>query len=287
MNRCNSPVEVIRYSPESRLRQPLRLLREMGRDLRASRELAWRFIVRDISAQYRQTALGYFWAIFPPLVASIIFILLNSSKVINVTGTGLPYPVYVLTGTVFWQLFVDTLNAPLKIVSESKAVILKINFPKESLIISGAGQAFFSFGIKIILLAVVFVVYNIPLKWTALLVPLPIIGLVLIGTMIGILLIPVGLLFKDIQPAIVVATSGLIFLTPVAYPPDVGGLLGKVMNINPLTPVISAVRELMFNGIPANVAPFITILMVSFILLLAGWLVYHLALPHITERLGA
>lgn len=259
----------------------------MCRDLRASRELAWRFIVRDISAQYRQTALGYFWAIFPPLVASIIFILLNSSKVISVTGTGLPYPVYVLTGTVFWQLFVDTLNAPLKIVSESKAVILKINFPKESLIISGAGQALFSFGIKIILLAAVFVVYNIPLKWTALLLPLPIIGLVLMGTMIGILLIPVGLLFKDIQPAIVVATSGLIFLTPVAYPANVGGLLGKIMNINPLTPVISAIRELLFTGIPVNVAPFITILTASLILLIAGWLVYHLALPYIAERLGA
>lgn len=55
---------VIVYTPESRLRHPVILLREMRRDLLASRGLAWQLLVRDIKAQYRQSLLGVFWAFF-------------------------------------------------------------------------------------------------------------------------------------------------------------------------------------------------------------------------------
>ena len=65
------------YTPESPLKNPGRLLRAMFRDVLAARELAWRLFVRDLSAQYRQTYLGYVWAFLPPLVASATFIFLQ------------------------------------------------------------------------------------------------------------------------------------------------------------------------------------------------------------------
>src|SRR5436190_8244377 len=74
------PVTV--YTPESPLRRPARMVREMFRDLLASRELAWRLFVRDISAQYRQSILGLFWAFIPPLVAALPFVFLNSQGII-------------------------------------------------------------------------------------------------------------------------------------------------------------------------------------------------------------
>ena len=57
---------ITHHTPESKIRHPLDLMKEMFQDLGASQELAWRLVIRDISAQYRQTALGYFWAVFPP-----------------------------------------------------------------------------------------------------------------------------------------------------------------------------------------------------------------------------
>ena len=41
--------------------------REHVRNLVNSRELAWRLFVRDTSAQYRQSVLGYLWVFIPPL----------------------------------------------------------------------------------------------------------------------------------------------------------------------------------------------------------------------------
>jgi len=116
------------YTPDSELLSFGKLLRDMGRDLLASRELAWRLLVRNISAQYRQSFLGYFWAFIPPLFTTLIWVFLSSQKILDVGDTGMPYPLFVLTGTVLWQTFADALDSPLKIVSESKSMLAKINF---------------------------------------------------------------------------------------------------------------------------------------------------------------
>src|SRR5829696_334316 len=121
------------YTPDPQLRTPGRLVREMIRDLAASRELAWRLCVRNISAQYRQSALGYFWEVGPPLMTSVLFILLNSANLLRPGETNVPYPVYVILGTVAFGLFQDALNMPLNAVSGARGILPKINFPHEAL----------------------------------------------------------------------------------------------------------------------------------------------------------
>ena len=91
------------YSPEPILHHPLILFREMWRDLLASRELAWRLFARNIKAMYRQTALGYAWAFLPPLMTTAIWVLIQRAKILSVGETNVPYPVYVLVGTIIWQ----------------------------------------------------------------------------------------------------------------------------------------------------------------------------------------
>lgn len=285
IDKAQLPVTV--YTPESRMRHPILLIKEMWRDLTSSGELAWRLVVRDISAQYRQTALGYFWAVFPPLVTTVVLILLRSSAVMDVEGINIPYPAYVMMGTVFYQLFVDALNAPLKVVTEAKTIITKIDLPREAFILSGIGQVLFSFVIKLAMLAVALIYWQVPVNWTVALVPLPLLGLLLMGTMMGILLIPLGLLYKDIQSALLIATSGLVFLTPVAYPPNAEGALGSIMRMNPITPLLMGAKDLMTKGIPGDLAPIFTVFGFTLVFLLIGWVIYRLALPIIIERIGA
>jgi lipopolysaccharide transport system permease protein len=261
----------------------------MWHDLKASRELAWRLLIRDISAQYRQTALGYFWAIFPPLVSSLVFILLKSSTMIGPQkiGISIPYPAYVMLGTTFYYLFVDALNAPLKVITESKMILTKINLPREALILSAMGDALFSFAIKCILLVVIMIYYGVSVSWTIVFLPIPLIGLLLMGTMVGVLLIPLGLLYKDVQSALMIATSGLIFLTPVAYLPSTQGTLGHIMRINPITPLLMGAKDLVIRGIPEDLPTFCLVFGLTLGFLFVGWIIYRLALPIIIERIGA
>lgn len=276
----------IEYTPEAALRHPRKIIAQMFRDLRASRDLAWRLTVRDISAQYRQTALGYVWAILPPLATSLVFILLNRSQIVDVGETGIPYPVFVIMGTVFWQLFVEALNAPLRMVTAAKVMLAKINFPREALIVSGILQALFRFGIQLILLITVLIIFKVPIHWTTVLAPIPLLGLVGLGTMLGVLLVPVGLLYEDFKYALIVIIPALMLLTPVVYPPPEGGLLGIITTFNPVAPLLMATREMVLFGIPQNLVPFIIVFFTTLLFLFLGWLLYRLALPYLIERVN-
>jgi lipopolysaccharide transport system permease protein len=274
------------YSPESSLRHPRRFLREMFRDLGASRELAWRLFVRDTSAQYRQSMLGYVWAFLPPLVASVPFIFLNSQGVVNIEGTPIPYPAYAMIGTIIWQVFADALNSPLKTVIAAKAMLVRINLPREAILLSGLGQVIFSFLIRLVLLILVFTWFKIMPPVTVLLFPIGVIALILVGFTLGLAVTPLGLLYNDVQQIIPIATIFLMLLTPVVYPPPQTGLAAMVARWNPLSPLIVVTRDWMTTGDATQIAAFAFITTVAIVLLFAGWIMYRVALPHIIARLG-
>lgn len=280
-------MKTIIYTPESPLRHPLRLALQMWQDVWNSRTLVKQLVVRDISAQYRQTLLGYLWAVLPPLITSMVWIFLNYSQVVVVRATDVPYPVFAFTGTIFWQLFIDALNAPLNQINANRSLISKVNFPKEALIISGMFQVMLSFIIKIVLLFAILYIFRINTTWTVFLLIFPIIGLLLLGTTIGIFLVPLGFLYKDIQNGFMLSLGLLMYITPVVYPPPDSGLLATLMRLNPLTLLIMTARNQLYNDMPSLSIEFFILVGVTVLLALVSWVLYRLALPIITERMDA
>ena len=278
------PVTV--YSPESPLLNPVQLVRGMFSDLLASFELGWRLFVRDNSAQYRQSILGYIWAFIPPLVASLPFVFLNSQGVVNMGKTNIPYAAYAMIGTIVWQVFVDALTSPLKTVSSAKSMLTRINFPREALLLSGLGMVAFNFLIRFVLLIGVFAWFKIVPPATAVFFPLGVLALIIIGFMIGVLLTPVGLLYNDIAQTIPIAATFLMFLTPVLYPPPTSGLAGAITKWNPLTPLVTATRDWLTVGQATDLFSFSIVSISTCILLFLGWVIYRLALPHVISRIG-
>lgn len=127
--------QVTIYTPDSSLRNPLKMIREMLGDLTASRELSWRLAVRDICAQYRQAFLGILWAFILPLTNTLTWIFLSSTGIVVMRETILPYPVYVFTGTMLWAILMDAMNAPLQQINAARGMLAKLNFPREALIV--------------------------------------------------------------------------------------------------------------------------------------------------------
>jgi len=275
------------YTPESQLRHPLKLLRSMMYDLFASRELAWRLFIRDINAMYRQTILGYVWAFLPPIVITLTFVYLNSQAIFQVGDTVIPYPAYVMSGTVLWQVFIDALNSPIKLVSSSKSILSKVNFPREALILAGVGEVLFNFLIRLILLVVVFILFNVHVQASACFAFFGVIILIAMGLMIGILLVPMAMLYQDIEKGLAVFTGMWLLLTPVAYPPPTHGLAMHLVQLNPVAPLLVGTRDLLTVGTLAQPVRFLLIAGITFGLLLIGWLIYRLALPHLIQRMNA
>ncbi|GAX34307.1 ABC transporter permease [Nodularia sp. NIES-3585] len=287
MRKPNTISTRVIYTSESRIRHPLQLFREMGRDLLASRELAWRLLVRDISAQYRQSLFGVLWAFLPPIITAGGLLVARNAGAVNIGDTDIPYPAYVMFSMALWQTFVESLNSPIAAVNTAKPMLAKINFPKEAIILAKLGEVFFNFGIKLILILGLFIWFQIPVTWNLLLAPVALIHLVILGTGIGLLLAPIGALYGDIAKAIPLIVSPWLLLTPVIYPTPKEGLFATIVNLNPVTPLLVTTRDLATSGLVTNPAGFWVVSGLAFGLLLVAWVWYRLAIPFVVERMSS
>jgi lipopolysaccharide transport system permease protein len=283
-----SEIQQIRvYTPESSLARPRLLAAQMLRDLAASRGLAWRLALRDVRAQYRQTILGLFWAFLTPLMTAVTWIFLRRSGVVSVGDTGLPYPLYVFSGSILWAILVESLVAPLAQTVTATNILAKLSFPREAVVISGVLQVSFNAGIKIALLIPALIVAGIRPGWGLLAFPLGVLSLVLVGTAIGLLLTPVGMLFTDVRRAIPLVMGLVMFVTPVVFPMPASGWSRELFERNPLSPLILAARAWLTGGTPELFGYFLAVNAVAVVALLVGWVAYRLSIPIFIERLSA
>lgn len=283
----NKPLTTRIYTPESPLAHPAKLWTEMSQDLWAGRELAWRLATRDISAQYRQSALGILWALINPLTTTVVWLFLSNSRLVQVADTGLPYPAFVFTGTLLWSILVDSLTAPLAQVNANRPLLAKINFPREALILSGIYQTLFNAAIKIGILLLVLPFLGIHPGWGGLLIPLGILAMVLTGTALGLAITPLGVLYGDIGRGIPLITQFLMYLSPVVFPLASKGWTGQIMRLNPLTPLIINARAWFTGQPPQLLGEWLLTVGCSALLLLLVWMVYRLAMPILIERMSA
>lgn len=280
------PLEVV-YMSESKLRHPIKLLKQMGKDLLASRDLALALMVRDISVQYRQSYLGIVWAFLPPVVMAAGFTLANDANIINVGKTDLPYPAYVMLSTALWQTFVEALNGPVQAVTAAKPMLAKVNFPREAIILAKLGEVFFNFAIKIVLIVALFLWFRLAVSWTVILAPVALIHLVMLGTFLGILLAPLGILYQDVSKGLTMVTGFWLFLTPVVYPIPSEGTFGFLVKLNPVTPLLVTTRELATTGLISDPYRFWVVSVITLIGLLITWVAFRLALPFAIERMSS
>lgn len=258
----------------------------MLRDLLASRGLAWRLLVRNISGEFRGSFLGSFWAIIPPALTSIGLTFASQSGVLNVGETNIPYPAFVMLGTVLWQTFLEALNSPEMALKTSKSMLDKVKFPHEAIILAQVGRILFNFSIKLILVIIVFLVFHVSVSWTVVLAPIAIFSLVILGVSIGLLLVPIIHLVQDISKSMQVIQAAWFFLTPVIYPTPDNQYLAAIVNINPVTPLLTTARDLITVGYTTQPLGFILVSLLSILLLFLGWVVFRLSMPYLIERIS-
>jgi len=283
----NQSIEIIAtYNAETSLRKPQKLIATIFKDLIGAKDLAWRLFLRDISAQYRQSFLGIFWAFFPPIITSLIFIFLQTRNVISIAETMVPYPVYVLIGTTLWQIFSDSLNAPLKTTINAKPYLVKIYFPRESLILASFFGVLFNVIIKMLIITGVLIFFKVQIYAGILLAPFAILVLILLGIFIGTLITPLGMLYSDVSTSLPIVIQLLFFATPVVYSfPDKFPF--SLLNlINPVSPVLIAARNLLTIGHTENIVHLLVVTLLTLIGVFLSLIIFRISLPIIIEKLG-
>ncbi len=216
------------------------------------RELFYFFTWRDVKVKYKQTVLGVFWAILQPLFLMIIFTFFFG-RALNVDTNGIPYPLFVFSGLLLWNLFSTGItNAGNSMVANAN-IIKKIYFPRLIIPITSVLSAVIDFcfaaGVFVGLLIWYSPVVDVTLAilyW-----PMGIILACVASFGPGCWLAALNIKYRDFRYAIPFLVQTLLFLTPVIYPVTI---LSKqwmqfLLALNPMYAAIEIFRAPLTGGL--------------------------------------
>jgi lipopolysaccharide transport system permease protein len=253
-----------------------RLQRTLGEHLRA----AWRqraflvsLAVRNLVVRYRETSAGWLWAILQPLLLSLVYLLVFSF--ILRVPTEVPYAVFILANVVLWNYFFRSITVGMLSVFGNIDLITRMPFPREYVPIAAWAETFVDFLIGMVIVLIVMAGYQVPFSWSMLAVPL--VFLVMSWLTVGIMLLLTALNVKirDLQQAVPILLQLLFYLTPILYPLDiVPERFRMIYLLNPLSVIYSVYNAAFFDGEIVFPALFAAEAVLSFCILLGGYIVY-------------
>ena len=271
-----------------RVRATLRALRTGWSDLKAAQGLGWELFRRDFSARYRESYLGYVWAILPSLGVAVVLTLASRGGIVNTGATGIPYPVVVLAGTALWQTFSEALLGPVQGINQAKPLLAKVRFPYEAILLAKLWECGLNVAIRAVLVAGAMIAYQIPVTAALLLVPVGIAALIVLGTALGLLLSPLAGLYNDVTQGMALGIGFWMFLTPVVYlAANPGSMVAWANQFNPVTPLLVSSRGWLLGTEWSDPVGFGVVVSVSTVLLVVAWQVWRFAMTFVVERAGS
>jgi lipopolysaccharide transport system permease protein len=264
-----------------------RTLKAIGKEFPVAHALGFRFAQRNIRARYRQSLLGILWALIPPLATAAIWIFLNQKNIVSLQHTGSNYALFVITGTMLWSIFSNAVTMPIQSIQANAPILVKVNFPREALMITAFYEIVFTSLISLVIIAAEILIFRIPITgYTFLFIP-AILVLIMLGMCFGLLLLPFAILYKDIQLALPAFLQIAMYATPVVYATTElsGGF--KFLALNPVSPVLVSARDWLLGMQSTNgLLTLGAIGLVTIVILVAGFILQRIAMEILIERMG-
>ncbi len=254
----------------------VRDLREMLHEQWEYRELLTQMTLRDLVVRYKQSVMGFGWAIFMPLMNTLIFSVVFTR--VATVETKAPYPVFAYTGLLFWNYFASSLRFAANSLASNATLVQKIYFPREIFPFSAILVCLVDLAVGASVLVVLMIYYKVAVTPAILLLPLLLLIQTLLTAGMSLVLAMANLFLRDVKYLLEMVLSLWMFATSVVYPMDqIGGKLGMILRLNPMTPIIEGFRSVILLGElpPAGPLAIATALAVG--ALSAGWLVFHRA----------
>ena len=216
------------------------------------KELLYFFTWRDFKVRYKQTAIGIAWAVFQPFMTMVVFSLFFG-LLLKVPSDGIPYPIFVYTGLLFWQFFSGALSETSNVLVANQSIITKVYFPRLILPISSVATKFVDFAIAAVILVGMMFYYGYTPHLSGLLV-IPLLLLITFMAAVGggLFLASVNVKYRDVRYVLPFFIQILLFLTPVIYPASIAGKYSWILAFNPMMGVIQGARAALLGTTPVN-----------------------------------
>ncbi|MDO4574233.1 MAG: ABC transporter permease [Planctomycetia bacterium] len=208
------------------------------------RELLYQMVLRDLRLRYKQTIIGFAWALFTPMmiVASGCIIKLAMSQL-----SGAAFDLMSFAGmtvkAVTWSFLSGGLAFGSMCLVSNIGLVTKIYFPREVFPLSGILIQIFDTFIAALVLGVLFLILGVPLTFQALWLPFLVLQAICLITAVIMLVSTANVFYRDVKYITGVILSFGIFFSPVFYEPQVFGPQGNLaIMANPVSPILEGIR---------------------------------------------
>jgi ABC-2 type transport system permease protein len=190
---------------------------ESLREVFSHREMLGLMVRRDIKSRYKDSALGFVWALVRPLTQLAIYYLVIG-RVLG-ASKGVPdFAIYVFTGLTAYGLFSEIVSSATGSIVGNGGLIKKIYLPREIFPLASVGSALFNLSIQLgILLLAALALGSFPASVEILYFFPSLLVLIVYGTAFGLLLSAINVYLRDIQYLVEVILLILLWASPIVY----------------------------------------------------------------------
>jgi len=248
--------------------------KEMVREQIEHRDLLFQMTKRDLLLRYKQTAMGFGWAVFTPLINTAIFSVIFMR--VAPIDTGVPYPVFAFCGLWVWNFFASSLKFAVNSLTSNTNLITKVYFPREVFPLSAVIVCLVDFLVASPVLFALMAYYRVPIGPAILLLPVIVLVHVIFTTATALILAMSNLFYRDVKYLFEVVIAVWMFATSVLYPVElIGGRLGTIMRLNPMTPILESYRAVLLRAELPQAAPLLGVTAFSIVFLAIAWVAFH------------
>ena len=218
------------------------------------RDLFYFLIKRDVLAIYKQTVLGFTWAIIRPVFSMIVFSVIFGGLA-KIPSDGIPYPIFSYAALIPWTYFSAAMNASTQSLISGKGIFTKVYFPRLIIPLTPVLSKLVDFSIAFIILFGLMGWYGISPTLNIVFLPILILMMMLTASGIGMWLSAMAIQYRDIPQGVGFLSQLLMYAAPVVWPLSLlkerlGESATLLYGIYPMVGVIEGFRSALLGHIP-------------------------------------
>jgi lipopolysaccharide transport system permease protein len=227
--------------------------RALARSLHTHADLIQQLVRREVGGRYRGSVLGLLWSFFNPvlmlIVYTIVFSVVFKARWPGGSQSRAEFALVLFAGLMVFNFFSECVNRAPSLVVGNVNYVKKVVFPLEVLPVVSMGAAAFHLLVSMAVWLVFYMLFfGIPHP-TLLQLPLVLVPLVLLTAGLSWLLASLSAFLRDVAQVVSVATTVLLFLSPVFFPVSVlPPAYQSLVRLSPLTYVVEQARDVMVWG---------------------------------------
>jgi ABC-type polysaccharide/polyol phosphate export permease len=231
------------------------MIRQRFRSLVATREILYIITWREVTIKYKQSVMGFLWAILMPVVivgagvlvrAGVAFLSGRQLQLADVASVSLK--------AVPWAFVVSGIRFATNSLSGNASLITKIYVPREIFPLAAIGSQLVDLAMASVPLVIILAIARVGVTLQLLWVPLILLILVAQVAAFGIFLSAGSLFFRDVKYIVEVVLTFAIFVTPVLYDVAMFNQWRTLLLLNPVAPLLESLTATVIQHRPPDLA---------------------------------